>query len=92
MGFQRKSKIRKDPRLGNGLKVHPRWGRRKLWGPPNIFGLTGRGRQILLKEQGGTEYFWTKRGSRPRKLARTRGRIPQAGRTSEGRFSGGEIF
>ena len=40
---------------------------------------TGRGRQILLKEQGGTEYFWTKRGSRPRKLARTRGRIPQPG-------------
>ena len=53
---------------------------------------TGRGRQILLKEQGGTEYFWTKRGSRPRKLARTRGRIPQAGCTSAGRFSGDEIF
>ena len=49
-------------------------------------------RQILLKRTGGTEHFWTKRGSRPRKLARTRGRIPQVGRPSEGRFSGGEIF
>ena len=53
---------------------------------------TGRGRQILLKEQGGTEYFWTTWGSRPRKLVRTRGRIPHAGRTSAGRFSGDEIF
>ena len=48
--------------------------------------------QILLKKQGVTEHFWTKRGSRPRKLARTRGRIPQAGRTFAGRFSGDEIF
>ena len=90
MGFQRKSKIRKDPRLGNGLKVHPRWGRRKLWGPPNIF--EPNRKEGVPERAGGTEHFWTKRGSRPRKLARTRGRIPQAGRTSEGRFSGGEIF
>ena len=91
LGFQRKSKIRMDPRLGNGLEVHPRWGRRKLWGSPNIFGPNRKKASNTFERAGGTEYFWTKRGSRPRKLVRTRARIPQAGRTSEGRFNGGEI-
>ena len=92
MGSQRKSKIRKDPRLGTGLKVHPSWDWRKLWGRPNILDQTGRRASNTFERAEGTEHFWTKRGSRPRKLARTRRRIPQAGRTSAGRFGGGEIF
>ena len=79
MGFQRKSKIRKDPRLGNGLEVHPRWGRKKLWGQPNIFRPIRKWASNTFERAGGTEYFWTKRGSRARRLARTLGRILQPG-------------
>ena len=50
-----KSKSRKDPTLGTGLKIRPRWGQRKLWGSQNIFG---------PNKKGGVKYFWTEQGAR----------------------------
>ena len=61
-GFPRKIIIRKDPTLGTGLKVHPRWNWRKLWGPPNIFGANRGSSNIFGPIRGVAEYFWTAGG------------------------------
>ena len=90
LGFQKKSKIRKDPRLGNGLKVHPRWGRRKLWGPPNIFGPNRKGASNTFERAGGYRIFLDQTGEQGTKTSADT-RTNFAAR-SAGRFSRDEIF